>query len=39
MRVSGSLHPINADTIAMTTSGQAVYIDDATHWVLRDAPE
>ena len=24
---------------AMTTSGQVVYIDDATHWVLRDAPE
>jgi pimeloyl-ACP methyl ester carboxylesterase len=24
---------------AMTTSGQVVYIEDATHWVLRDAPE
>lgn len=24
---------------AMTTSGQVVYIDNATHWVLRDAPE
>ena len=24
---------------AMTTSGQVIYIDDATHWVLRDAPE
>ena len=24
---------------AMTTSGQVVYIQDATHWVLRDAPE
>jgi pimeloyl-ACP methyl ester carboxylesterase len=24
---------------AMTTSGQVAYIDDATHWVLRDAPE
>jgi pimeloyl-ACP methyl ester carboxylesterase len=23
----------------MTTSGQVVYIDNATHWVLRDAPE
>jgi pimeloyl-ACP methyl ester carboxylesterase len=23
----------------MTTSGQVVFIDDATHWVLRDAPE
>ena len=24
---------------AMTTSARVVYIDDATHWVLRDAPE
>lgn len=24
---------------AMTTSGQVLYIEDATHWVLRNAPE
>jgi hypothetical protein len=24
---------------AMTTSGEVIYIDGATHWVLRDAPE
>jgi pimeloyl-ACP methyl ester carboxylesterase len=24
---------------AMSTSGELVYIEDATHWVLRDAPE
>jgi len=23
----------------MTTSGQVLYIEDATHWVLRNAPE
>jgi hypothetical protein len=28
---------IGADTD--DTSGQVVYIEDATHWVLRDAPE
>lgn len=28
-----------APSAAMATSGEVVYIDDATHWVLRDAPE